>query len=78
MMGALEVAGKRKVQRVAAKVAQRLERRQSQATQSKDDPLHKPRGLWAAFKESEYGRAVKAYWQRLRQDRNLVEEAAKL
>lgn len=78
VMDELKVAGKMKVQWVAAKVTQRLERRQSQAKQSEADPPHKPRGLWAAFKKSEYDGAVKAYWQRLRQGRNLVEEAAKL
>lgn len=78
MMDQLEAAGKVKVQRVAAKVAKRLERSQTRASRSEADRPQKPRGLLAAFKKGEYDEAVKAYWQRQRRDRSLVEEAAKL
>ena len=78
IVGQLKAAGQEKVQRLAAKGAKRLERRQAQATWSEADRPQKPRGLLAAFKKSEYDQAVKAYWQRQRRDRLLVEQAAKL
>lgn len=78
MMDRLEAVGKVKVQRVAAKVAKRLERRETLARWSEADRPQKPQGLLAAFKKSEYDEAVKAYWQRQRRDRSLVEQATKL
>jgi len=78
IMDQLQAVGQEKVQRVAAKGAKRLERRQAQASQSEGDQPPRPQGLLAAFKKSEYDRAVKAYWQRLRQGRTLVEQATKL
>lgn len=74
----LTTVGREKVQRVAGKVAKRLERRQTLARWSEADRPSKPHGLLAAFKKGEYDRAVKDYWQRQRRDRTLVEQAAKL
>ncbi|MDQ2735998.1 MAG: hypothetical protein M3Y55_13650 [Pseudomonadota bacterium] len=64
-----------RVQRVAVKVASRLERRETLARWSEADRPQKPQGLLAAFKKSEYEEAVKAYWQGQRRDRSLVEQA---
>jgi len=74
----LKGVGQVKVQRVAAKVARRVERRQTQADWSQADQPSKPHGLLAAFKKREYDEAFKAYWRRLRHDRTLVEQATKL
>jgi len=74
----LKAVGQVKVQRVAAKVAKRLERRQTRAGWSQADQPPKPHGLLAAFKKGEYDQAVKVYWKRLRHDRTLVEQATKL
>ncbi len=74
----LKGVGQKKVERVAAKVAKRLERRETLARWSQADQPQKPRGLLAAFKKREYDEAVKAYWQRQRRDGSLVEQAAKL
>ena len=78
MIDQLKVVGQEKVQRVAAKVAKRLERRQTRAVWSQADQPPKPHGLLAAFKKREYDEAVKVYWKRLRHDRTLVEQATKL
>jgi len=78
LVGQLTTVGQEKVQRVAGKVAKRLERRQTLARWSEADRPFKPHGLLAAFKKSEYDRAVKDYWKRQRRDRTLVEQAAKL
>ena len=67
-----------RVQRVAAKVAKRLERRETLARWSEADRPQKPQGLLAAFKKGQYDQAVKAYGQRQRRDRTLVEQADKL
>ena len=74
----LKVGRQGSVQRVAAKVAKRLERRQTLARWSEADRPLKPQGLLAAFKKGQYDQAVKAYWQRQRRDRALVEQADKL
>ena len=67
-----------RVQRVAANVAKRLERRETLARWSEADRPQKPQGLLAAFKKGQYDEAVKVYWQRQRRDRTLVEQADKL
>lgn len=74
----LKVVGQEKVNRVAARVARRLERRQTQASWSEADRPDKPRGLLSVFKKGEYDREVQAYWERQRRDRALVEQAARL
>ena len=78
LVGQLTTVGQEKVQRVAGKVAKRLERRQTLARWSEADRPLKPQGLLVAFKKGEYDRAVKDYWRRQRRDRTLIEEATKL
>ena len=74
----LTLVGQVKIQRVAAKVAKRLTRREDRLARSRADPPSEPRGLLAAFKKGEYDRAVEAYRQRVRPERLLVEQATKL
>ena len=59
-------------------MAKRLERRETLARWSEADRPQKPQGLLAAFKKGQYDQAVKAYGQRQRRDRTLVEQADKL
>ncbi len=67
-----------RVQRVAAKVAKRLERRETLARWSEADRPQQPQGLLAAFKKGQYDQAVKVYEKGQRRDRRLVEQADEL